>query len=173
MASRMPVMSGQAYRAGAFALSLAIGVILAAWAFEKIGRYAPCPLCLQQRYAYYAGIPALFAALVLVAASRGRWAGLLFFAVALGFLANAGLGLYHAGIEWEFWPGPDSCSGELTPLKSGGAGILGGLEGTSVPSCTKALWRFLGLSFAGWNVVASFLAFVAALKAAFAAAEQA
>lgn len=173
MPSRMPVMSGQAYRTGAFALLLAIGVILTAWAFEKFGRYAPCPLCLQQRYAYYAGIPGLFAALVLVAAGRARWAGLLFFAVALGFLANAGLGVYHSGVEWELWPGPDSCSGELAPLRAGGGGVLGSLESTSVPSCTKALWRLLGLSFAGWNVVASFVAFVAALKAAFAAAEQA
>ena len=97
-----------AYRAGGVTLFIAIAVILAALAFQYIGGYIPCPLCLQQRYAYYAGIPLLFAALVLVSVERPRLAALVFFAVALAFLANAFLGTYHAGAEWKFWPGPQA-----------------------------------------------------------------
>ena len=37
-------------------------------------------------------------------------------------LYNAGLGVYHAGIEWKFWPGPADCSGALNNF--GGAGGL-------------------------------------------------
>ena len=33
-------------------LAGAVAVIVAAHGFEEIGGYIPCPLCLQQRYAY-------------------------------------------------------------------------------------------------------------------------
>lgn len=172
MASSAPEMAHPAYRAGAFALMLALGSILAALAFERYGGYDPCPLCLMQRWAYYAGVPALFLALVLVAAERPKLAALLFFAVALGFLANAGLGVYHSGVEWKFWPGPDTCTATLTPLAPGAGGFLDKLATTVVARCDEAPWRFAGLSFAGWNVVTSFVAFIASLQAAFAASER-
>ena len=57
-----------AYRFGAMALLLAASGILIALAFEHIGGYVPCPLCLEQRYAYYAGVPLLFLALVALSA---------------------------------------------------------------------------------------------------------
>jgi disulfide bond formation protein DsbB len=37
------------------------------------------------------------------------------------------------------------------------------------PSCTEAMWRFLGLSFAGWNVLVSALLAALGLHAAGAA----
>lgn len=162
-----------AYKAGGFALVLALAAILTALGYEHIGGLEPCPLCLQQRWAFYAGIPALFLALVLVAAERPKVAALVFFLVALAFLANTGLAAYHAGVEWKFWPGPDTCApapGELKPL--GGGSLLQGLEKTRVVRCDEAQWRFLGLSFAGWNVLGSFLIFVAALQAAFGASDR-
>lgn len=162
-----------AYSAGATALLIAIATILAAHAFERFGNFPPCPLCLMQRWAYYAAIPALFGALIAYAAGRATTAGLLFFAVALAFLANAGLGVYHAGAEWGFWPGPETCSGGPGVTTGGGGGILGKIEGpTPVVRCDKAPWTFLGLSFAGWNVVVSLVAFAATLKAAFDAAQR-
>ncbi len=157
-----------AYKAGATALVLAVAAIVAALAFEHIGGYAPCPLCLMQRYAYYAGVPLLFAALVMVASDRAGWAAFVFFVVGLAFLANAGLGVYHAGAEWKFWPGPDTCASVAQDL-GGPGGLLKQLETTRVIRCDEAPWTFLGLSFAGWNVVASLLIAIAAVQAAFAA----
>lgn len=158
-----------AYKAGAVALMLAIASIVAAYGFQHIGGYAPCPLCLMQRYAYYAGIPLLFGALVLVAIDRAGWAAAVFFIVALAFLANAGLGIYHAGAEWKFWPGPDTCAAVSQTLGGGTGGLLQQLETTRVIRCDEAPWTFLGLSFAGWNVVISLLIAIATLQAAFAA----
>ena len=170
--SAEPASVSEAYKTGAFLLVVATAVILAALGFEYIGGYLPCPLCLQQRYAYYAGIPLAFFALVQVASGKPRIAGLVFFLVCLGFLINAGLGVYQAGAEWKYWPGPQSC-GTLQSIDSaGGGGILGKLANTKVIKCDEAQWRFAGLSFAGWNVVVSMLLAVAALKAAFAAAPQ-
>jgi disulfide bond formation protein DsbB len=158
-----------AYKAGATALVLAAAAIIAAFGFQYIGGYAPCPLCLMERYAYYVGIPLVFVALVLIASDRAGWAAVVFFLVALAFLANAGLGVYHAGAEWKFWPGPDTCGAAAQTLGAAPGGLLQQLETTRVIRCDEAPWTFLGLSFAGWNVVTSFLIFVAALQAAFAA----
>jgi disulfide bond formation protein DsbB len=158
-----------AYRWGAATLLAATAVILTALGFEHLGGYEPCPLCLQQRYAYYAGIPILFVSLTLASAERARAAAVLFFAVALAFLANAGLGVYHAGAEWRLWAGPDTCSGTLEPLAPGKGGLLKELETTRVVRCDQAPWRFAGLSFAAWNAVLSFALALGALKAALAA----
>jgi disulfide bond formation protein DsbB len=144
------------YRVGALVLFAAAAVIVTALAFEHLGGYVACPLCLQERYAYYAGVPALFLALVLLSAGRTGAAAAVFVLVALAFLANAGLGTYHAGAEWKFWPGPDTCGGSQ-PIGSGAGGLFKDLATTRVIRCDEAPWHFLGLSFAGWNVVASVL----------------
>ena len=155
------------YRLGVLALSTAAAVIAGALAFEHIGGYAPCPLCLQQRYAYYGGVPALFLALVLVTTGQSRAAGLLFLAVCLAFLGNAVLAGYHSGVEWGLWLGPDTCAaGTPQPLGSGSGGILDKLSTTRVIRCDEAAWRFLGLSLAGWNVLASLFVAAVSLSAA-------
>jgi disulfide bond formation protein DsbB len=171
MSPRPSTSTQEAYRLGAAVLVVATSVIIAALGFEYIGGYLPCPLCLQQRYAYYAGIPVTFLALVMVQAGKARVAALLLFAVALAFLANTGLGAYHAGAEWGYWPGPESC-GTVQAIGGKTGGLLGKLDAAKVIKCNEAQWRLAGLSFAGWNVVVSALMFVTALKAAFAASPQ-
>jgi disulfide bond formation protein DsbB len=133
-------------------LAVAAAVILAALAFQHIGGYTPCPLCLQQRYAYYLGIPALAAAVVLLHIQRPKAAAGILLAVGLAFLVNAGLGVYQAGAEWKFWDPPSTCAspGELPTFD------IKSMNLDRVPAtCGVASWRFLGLSFAGWNAVAS------------------
>jgi disulfide bond formation protein DsbB len=166
-AANDPVRSS-AYRTGGLVLLGASLVIAGALAFEHLGGLAPCPLCLEQRYAYYAGIPSLFLALVLIAAERPKLAALVFLLVAAAFLANAGLGAYHAGVEWKLWPGPETCAAAgVQPLGSGKGGVLDSLSKTRVIRCDEAPWQFLGLSLAGWNAVASLLLAAGAASAAF------
>jgi disulfide bond formation protein DsbB len=173
MSSVATVEKDPAYRAGGFALALALAAILTALGYEHIGGLEPCALCLQQRYAFYLGIPVLFVALVMVAAEQPRAAVWLFVAVALAFLANSGLAVYHAGVEWKFWLGPDTCGQPTGALKPLGAGnLLNDLAKTRVVRCDEAAWRFLGLSFAGWNVLGSFIICVAASQAAAAASSR-
>jgi len=176
MAIRATTLTAEpSYRAGAFALALALGGIIVAHGFERIGGYPACELCLMQRWAYYGGIPAIFLSLVLYTMGHGKAAGFLFFAASLAFLANAGLGVYHSGVEWNFWPGPGTCSaapGSIGTLGTGSGGVLGELSRTKVVRCDEAPWRMLGLSFAGWNVVLSFVVFTAALQAASASARR-
>lgn len=167
--SRAEAARISAYRTGSGVLFVALAVILVALGFEHIGGYLPCPLCLQQRYAYYAGIPMLFLALVLLSAGERRWAAIIFFAVALAFLANTGLGIYQSGAEWKYWPGPETC-GTVQEITGHAGSLLQDLNKTQVIRCDEAQWRFAGLSFAGWNAVISLALFAGALNAAFAAA---
>ena len=136
----------------------AAATILAALAFEHLGGYAPCPLCLEERYAYYFAVPA--SALALLAARRDATlvARILLALVAAAFIANAATGIYHAGVEWKWWEGPGECAGGFE-LKWG----EGGVAETPIIRCDEAAWRFLGLSFAGWNaVISAMLAGIAA-----------
>jgi len=128
--------------------------IAGAWFFELVLDIRPCPLCLEQRYAYYLAIP--LAVLIALGASKGvsrRLLGLGLVILALALLANAGLGAYHAGVEWGFWQGPTDCSGPITDL--GGGSLLDGLNKVKVIRCDEVQWRFLGLSLAGYNVLIS------------------
>ena len=132
------------------AFGLAFAAIAGAWGFEAAG-IAPCELCLLQRWPYYIGVP--FAALLGLAMpvlpnGTGR-AGLLL--LALLFVASAGLGIYHAGVEWGFWQGPAACTGSF---KFGGD-LLADLKNTKVVRCDAVAIRILGLSLAGWNVLVS------------------
>ena len=137
---------------------LALVTILTALAFEYIGGYAPCPLCLQERYAYYFAVPAALAAWFAARVGANGAARMLLVLIALAFLLNVGLGVYHAGAEWKWWPGPSTCGGGFD-LTWG----QGGIVDTPVIRCDEASWRFLWLSFAGWNAVIS--AVLAALAA--------
>lgn len=159
---------GADYRYGAVALFLTTGAILAALGFQHIGGYVPCMLCYMERYAYYVAVPLLFVALALTSGSYRGLAAVLFFLVALAFLANAGLGVYHAGAEWKFWPGPDTCGGGQSLSTSAGS-LLNDIQGIKVMKCDEASFRFLGISFAGWNVVSSVLIMALALRAGLAA----
>jgi disulfide bond formation protein DsbB len=163
----VPVKSQQSVRtASAVVFVIAAATIAAALAFEHVGGYAPCPLCLQQRYAYYFAVPASAVAVFLAQGTTVKWTRILLILIAVAFVVNAGLGIYHSGVEWKWWPGPDTCATE-TAIEWGEGGLAEQLEDVRVIACDEAAWRFLGLSFAGWNAVASaFLAAVAAWGAA-------
>jgi disulfide bond formation protein DsbB len=161
MAIDRDTLAGQLMAVSAVLFGAALLTILTAHAFEQFGGYAPCPLCLQERYAYYFAVPA---AVVAFFAARGEYFGftrLVLLLIAIGFFLNAGLGVYHAGAEWKWWPGPETCGGGFD-LNWGKEGIVD----TPVIRCDEAPWRFLGLSFAGWNaVVSAGLALIAAFGA--------
>lgn len=149
----------------ALAFALVVGTALA---FEHVGGFIPCALCLQQREPYYAAIPV---ALVAALAAALRWpacitrGGL----VIVGLLMSYGmvLSVYHSGVEWAWWAGPADCAAAATSGITTDAGsLLEALDTVRPPSCDEAALRILGLSFAGWNVLASLALAVAAFRAA-------
>src|SRR6202171_998092 len=146
----------------ALTAALAIAIIAAAtlagaWFFQLVLDIRPCPLCLEQRYAYYLAIP--LGALIALAAARGTPRAVLLAGLAilaLAALGNAALGAYHAGVEWGLWKGPTECTGPIGNFGSAAA-MLKRRDTVRVIRCDEVQWRFLGLSLAGYNVLISLL----------------
>ncbi len=146
--------SAPAQAAAAVVAMAGAATIAGAWFFQVAVGLQPCPLCLEQRIPYYAGVP--LAALLAIAAGRKLPSPLLkggLLVLAALFLWSAGLGAYHAGVEWHWWAGPQDCSG--AGFSAGGGNLLQRMQAARVVRCDEAPWRFLGLSLAGYNALIS------------------
>jgi disulfide bond formation protein DsbB len=158
-----PIATSLALRAVLAIAIIAAATLAGAWFFQLVLGIVPCPLCLEQRYAYYLAIP--LAVLVAIAAARDAPRAVLIgglLLLSLAALGNAGLGAYHAGVEWGWWQGPTDCSGPVGNLGSAGS-LLERLNTVKVIRCDEVQWRFLGLSLAGYNVLISLLMAAVAL----------
>jgi disulfide bond formation protein DsbB len=144
-------------RAQPIALALgaaALAMLLGALGFQYFGGLPPCELCMWQRW------PHLGAAVVGFGGSLLILAGLLERAAARGVALLAALliavsgavGIYHAGVEWHWWPGPQTCTGPAFHYS-------GGKLDLNQPTvlCDIAAWRLFGLSLAGYNALISFI----------------
>jgi len=131
--------------------------------FQYVLGYPPCPLCLEQRDAFYIGVP--LAALLWLGVNHGASSKVIIagcVVITLAMLWNTGLSAYHAGVEWKLWPGPTDCSGPINSFGSA-SNMLNRLQDIRIVRCDEAAWRFLGISLAGYDALISlFLATVAA-----------
>jgi disulfide bond formation protein DsbB len=136
---------------------IAAATIGGAWFFQLVLEILPCPLCLEQRYAYYFVVP--FAGLVALAAARGAPRGVVLAGLAilwLTALGSAAFGTYHAGVEWGFWQGPTDCTGPMPNFGKAGS-LFDQLDKVKVIRCDQVQFRFLGISLAGYNALISLL----------------
>ena len=135
-------------------LALAAGgasgaLLIAALGFQAAG-YAPCELCILQRWPHLAAV--VVAGIVLLTGFRRLW-GIL--GMALAAIAT-GLAVYHTGVELQWWAGPAACSGGLGDLSQLSTGdLLAQIRGAQVIRCDQPAWVFLGLSMAAWNALIS------------------
>jgi disulfide bond formation protein DsbB len=130
-----------------------LALIAGAWFFELVLHLRPCKLCLEQRAPHYAAIGLTTLALLL-ARSRGlQITALIILALLMAW--STGLGVYHSGVEWGIFAGPNDCGGTPAAAAAGVQDLMKQLQTTRIVSCTEAAWRFLGLSLAGWNALAS------------------
>lgn len=144
--------------ASGLAFLLGLATILGALASQYIGGLYPCELCLEQRWAYYIGLPILLGVLVLWNRLPLKlWFALMAIVTAI-FAWGTYMGSYHAGVEWGFWPGPTACTGVGESFSFDQLNSM-----TPVIGCDVVQFRFLGLSLAGYNALIS-LAIVALLS---------
>lgn len=150
-------------RSALLVLLVAIATIAGAWVFEWFG-YAPCDLCLKQRWAYYGGIP--LAALATLAAWRGPAAMVrpLLVLVGVVFLGSAVFGVYHAGVEWGAWPGPAGCTGAVPAASGAMPNFMQELNNVRIVRCDEVALRIFGISLAGWNAIISLAMAAIALR---------
>ena len=133
-----------------FAAAGSFALLFGAFVFQALG-YAPCKLCIWQRWPHGGAIVA--GGLVLVLGPLA----LLGLAGALGAALSGAIGVYHTGVERGWWEGPTSCSGSGNGLSGLSGGDLLSLDLPSdVVMCDEVAWAFAGLSMASWNAVFSF-----------------
>lgn len=125
------------------------GLLIAALGFQAAG-YAPCELCILQRWPHVAA-----AAIGILVWLTGQ----VRFLAILGMIAAGvamGLALYHTGVEWKLWAGPTHCSGTIGNLATmSPQDLMTRLQSAPVVRCDEVAWRFLGLSMAAWNALFS------------------
>jgi disulfide bond formation protein DsbB len=122
-------------------------LLLGALGLQYLGGLPPCRLCIWQRWPY---------ALLIVLGVVG-WR--VFPRAALGLAAlvlliGAGLAVYHVGVEQGWWALPAGC------IAGQGAESIEDLKrllAEAPPACDQVGFTLLGLSLAGWNLVASLL----------------
>jgi disulfide bond formation protein DsbB len=118
-----------------------------ALAFQYLGNLAPCEMCLWQRWPHVAAVGLALLAWAL------RFDRRLLAVAALSLLAGAGIGAYHAGVEWHLWAGPPACT--AAPLRGSIANITAMLLATPLIRCDAAAWTLFGVSMAGYNTLLS------------------
>ena len=106
----------------------------------------PCEMCHWQRWPHYAALVPALAALVLPV-EPGLMSALIILA-ALLIATSGAIGVYHAGVEYGFWPGFSTCT----------AGVGTSLEAiwnAPVIRCDVPAFTLFGISMAGYNAIAS------------------
>lgn len=127
-------------------------LLAGAFLFQSLG-YAPCKMCLWQRWPHVAAV--VIGVLTLASGQRLlAWAG------GLGALTTAAIGIYHTGVERTWWEGPASCTGAGPGLGGLNGADLLSLDAPALVLCDQVSWQFLTLSMASWNALFS-LVFVA------------
>ncbi|MGH7040384.1 MAG: disulfide bond formation protein B [Stellaceae bacterium] len=136
-----------------FVLLASAAVLGAVFAAQYLGGLMPCELCLAERRPWEAAL-----VIALIAALFGRrpvlpWAaGLL----ALAFAVSSALAFYHVGVEQHWFAGPYACT-----APPGAANTVAALEAQLLHQqpvrCDQPAWSLLGVSLAGWNLLASLI----------------
>ena len=131
-------------------------ILLGALALQYLGGLPPCPLCIWQRWPYVA--------LIALGLVGWRWHPRAMLGVAtMVLLGGAGLAAYHVGVEQGWWALPAGC------IAGGSAESVEDLKrllAEAPPACDQVGFTFLGLTLAGWNLVASLLLAAFTLAAA-------
>ena len=130
-------------------VAASVAMLAGAMFFQYGMGLAPCPLCIWQRWAYAPPILIGLAALAL----PPRFTRYMVLLAGLAFLAGAGIAGFHAGVELGWWQGLAECSGT-----TGGATTLEDLRkqlmAAPLVRCDEVPWSLLGISMAGWNMIA-------------------
>jgi disulfide bond formation protein DsbB len=128
-------------------LALAVPALLMAGALgsQYFGGLYPCEMCHWQRWPHEAAIGFAILAFFLKAPARTALVAL----AAIAILVSGGLGVFHAGVEYGWWLGPQHCTGTAA------GGSLADILAAPIVRCDVPQWTLFGVSLAGFNALFS------------------
>ena len=129
-------------------------MLLSAFYLEYFHNAFPCDLCITQRW-FHALIISYSLIAIFISKSSFFTNKLILIGLSITWMASSVAGLYHFGIEMNFWKGPDECSSAIDFSKD----TLKYLLNKSTIKCDEVMFKILGLSLAGWNAIMSFAMF--------------
>lgn len=120
--------------------------------FQYVMGLAPCEMCHWQRWPHIAAVVAG----LLAAASFARPRLALVFALLAitSLLVTSAIGVFHVGVEYRWWEGPQACAGNI-PRGLSTEQLKKYLFGAKMVRCDETVWSLWGLSMAGWNALLS------------------
>ena len=122
------------------------GLLLSAYYFQYFGGLNPCQMCIWQRWPHFAVI--FFSLLIIL---TKKYAVTLLIFAALSALTTSIIGVWHSGVELEFFYLPEACSSSSL----GSINTVQDLINKPMISCNVIAWSFLGLSMTNWNTILS------------------
>lgn len=133
-------------KARLLALIVPSALMLGALGSQYVGGLHPCEMCYWQRWPHDAAIVlALFA----FGTRVNKASHVLVALAALAIMVSGGIGVFHAGVEYGWWPGITTCS-------TTAAGVsLEDILRAPVVRCDVPQWTLLGISLAGYNAIIS------------------
>jgi disulfide bond formation protein DsbB len=158
----MALTAENGWRATAAVTAAAAAILATVYVAQYGFDLWPCSLCYVQRVPYFLVVVMGGLSLMPAVDSRSRRV-VLFHLVGL-FALGAGFALYHAGVEMHWWLGPTACTGGAGTVSLDD--LTAALNKPAHPSCDQPAFQFLGISMAGYNVVASLCLAAASLAAA-------
>lgn len=133
------------------ALLLPAALMAGAIGSQLFGGLIPCEMCHWQRWPHYAAIALAMLAFVVPALGMQR---VLVALAALAILTSGAIGVFHAGVEYHWWPGITACAS--APGGGGSAEeMLARVLNAPVISCDLPQWALMGISLAGFNALFS------------------
>ncbi len=140
-----------------FKISFLVSFIMLVSAFylEYFHGALPCDLCITQRW-FHGAIIAYSLMIIFIFNKTSISKKLLLLGGTILWLLSSIAGLYHFGIEMNFWSGPDGCSSNIDFSKD----TLKYLLSKSPIKCDEVMFKIFGLSLAGWNALVSFFVFL-------------
>ena len=133
-------------------------MLLSAFYLEYFHGALPCDLCITQRW--FHGVIISYSFIIILIINKTLISNKLLILVgAILWLSSSLAGLYHFGIEMNFWTGPDGCSSNIDFSKD----TLTYLLNKSPIKCDEVIFEIFGLSLAGWNALVSLFIFLLAI----------
>ena len=121
-------------------------LLAGAFVFQALG-YAPCAMCLWQRWPHAVAVG-------LGAVGFVFPIGMVALAGVLSAASSAALGVYHTGVERNWWEGPATCA-SASPTGLSPEELLEQIMTAPLVRCDEVAWQMLGLSMASWTALAS------------------